>query len=148
MKYSKRLTRTAYSPIPTHWHQRVNGFQINFKRFMKNDGVMLSFQTNGQIWTNLVYVENGMFWCINKRRKQLNFDEQDFVLVYWKKSYHLFIFAVSCVISPLHLVFLCCTKTWQLSIIPVGLFSFWQQLQCGRVIPQYSVCCGREIQRH
>ena len=53
---------------------------------MKNDGVMLSFQTNGQIWSNLVYVENCMLWCINKGRKQLNFDEQDFVLVYWNKT--------------------------------------------------------------
>ena len=47
----------AYSPIRMGWDKHVNGFLINFEQLMKN-GVMLSFRTNGQIWSDLGYVEN------------------------------------------------------------------------------------------
>ena len=38
----------AYSPVRMGWDKHVNGFLINFEQLMKNDGVMLSFRTNGK----------------------------------------------------------------------------------------------------
>ena len=48
----------AYTPIQMGGDKHVNGFLINFEQLMKNDGVMLSFRTNGQIWSDSGYVEN------------------------------------------------------------------------------------------
>ena len=55
MKYSQTANTngwTTYSPVRMGWHKWVNRFLINFEWLMKNDGVMLSFWRNGQIWSD------------------------------------------------------------------------------------------------
>ena len=90
----------ACSPVWTGWHKWVNGFPINFEQLMKNHGVMLWIIPKE--WTNLAWCR----LCINKTRKQLNFDKQDFVLLLLEQNLNLKEICLSLLCSawhPLHL---------------------------------------------
>lgn len=123
MKYSAWLAWTAeWLTHPFEWVD-INGW-TDFWSIVNGSWRTMCHVIILKEWTLLIK-------CINKTRTQLNFDKQDFVVLLLKQnsnlkeSCHLFILSVLCMTSaPLTGIIWSCTKTWQLWILPLGLFSF------------------------